>query len=457
MFVTPGLILLASFLYLHPAELFPVLRGIPFLYAFLGLTIFGFVVDLHRRKLRLELAPHLGWAVIFFTWATMTVLVRDAQSTPEMLFTSAVSFTVYFLLAHGIQRFRALETVCAAMLFLALFCSFVGVHQGFSAKHCMVLDPRAGDESGVFDGRPCESYHECEADGEPGAEYACEHEGLWGTSSVAGRVRYVGRMHDPNELSLMIGVALPFAFALVGRKRSVGRILLLLVSVGLIGLCIVFTESRGGQLVLLSVLGIYFVRSLGWRGLVLGALFALPILLFGGRQGEEAESSSLERLECWYEGIQMFRAYPLIGVGQGHFGEHHYLTAHNSYVLSAAELGFPGMFLFSVLLYVALKVPVSILRRFGDVVRFPEARVARTWALAFLASTVGMIVGIFFLSFCYSEMLWMFLALTGALAGATRAHDPSFRVELKIKEALILVGVDLALLIAIQLYTGSKI
>ncbi len=385
-------------------------------------------------------------------------MVHDSASIDRDRSSPApISFTVYYLLAHGVQRFRALEAVCATMLLLALFCSFVGVHQGLAPRRCMVLDPHAGDASGVFDGRPCETYHECQVDGEPGMDYACEHEGLWGTSSVANRVRYVGRMHDPNELSLMVGVALPFAFALLDRKRTIGRIALLIVSLGLIGTCIVFTQSRGGQLVLLSVLGIYFVRSFGARGLILGVIVALPILMFGGRQGEEAESSSLERLECWYEGIQMVRAYPLIGVAQGHFNDHWYLTAHNSYVLSAAELGLPGMLLFTSLLYISVKVPITVLRRYGDAEKFPEARVARTWAVAFLASTVGMIVGVFFLSFCYSEMLWMFLGLTGALAGAMRAHDPNFRVDYSVREAAILFVVDIFLLIAIDLYAGSKI
>ena len=70
---------------------------------------------------------------------------------------------------------------------------------------------------------------------------------------------------------------------------------------------------------------------------------ALPVLLLGGRSGENADQSTLERYEAWSTGLTMFRGNPVFGVGARQFAEHHYLTAHNSYVLSFAELGFPGL------------------------------------------------------------------------------------------------------------------
>ena len=51
-----------------------------------------------------------------------------------------------------------------------------------------------------------------------------------------------------------------------------------------------------GQLVFLTVLGVYFIRRFGVaKGLIAGALLGMPILLLGGRSGEEADSSAMER------------------------------------------------------------------------------------------------------------------------------------------------------------------
>ena len=55
-------------------------------------------------------------------------------------------------------------------------------------------------------------------------------------------------------------------------------------------------------------------------------------------------------------------------------------------VLAAAELGFPGLVLWSSVLYISTKIPVMVLktaRRPGTV---PMPAIAQTWSLAFLAA-----------------------------------------------------------------------
>src|SRR5262249_8548888 len=147
-------------------------------------------------------------------------------------------------------------------------------------------------------------------------------------------------------------------------------------------------------------------KRYGWRGLALGAVLAVPMLLLGGRSGAEAESSSIERLECWYEGMSMWLGNPLLGVGVGPVTADPFLTAHNSLVLAPAELGLPGMILWSSVLWVSVKIPVTALRRYAQV---PEATALRAWAMALVASMAGLVVGIFFLSFCYHYVLWIYV------------------------------------------------
>src|SRR6185503_3560738 len=145
-----------------------------------------------------------------------------------------------------------------------------------------------------------------------------------------------------------------------------------------------------------------------------------PIVLFfamgGGDSGRvDAAASTEERYEAWATGIQMFRDSPLFGVGNGQFVEHHYLTAHNSYVLALAELGLVGMFLWGAVLYLTVKIPlVALIRYHGR----EEAAVARAWALGLLSALGGLLVGIFFLSFSWHLVFWAYVGLSGAFYSA---------------------------------------
>jgi O-antigen ligase len=278
--------------------------------------------------------------------------------------------------------------------------------------------------------------------------------GPLGTESVGRRVRYLGPLNDPNEMSLAIGIAVPFAFGFFFRKRSLSRTGLMLGSLVLIAWCTVLTQSRGGQLVFMAVLGAYFIRQYGIRGALFGLVLCAPMLLLGGRSGEEAEASSLERIECMYEGMNMFRSYPIVGVGQGMFTEHHRLTAHNSYVLACAELGFIGMVIWVAVLYISMKIPIQVLRQRS--VQTREAEVARVWAMALLASLIGLLVGIFFLSFCYHPVLWTLVGLSGALSSSMRTHDPGWRVDFTRKDLWNCVLITAGVIAVLWVYTRIK-
>jgi O-antigen ligase len=181
---------------------------------------------------------------------------------------------------------------------------------------------------------------------------------------------------------------------------------------------------------------------------------ALPLVLLGGRGGEEAASSTAERLDCWAEALAMWRSHPLFGVGLGRFGEYHYMTAHNSYLLTLAELGLPGMLLFTALLWLSAKIPIAVLRTFpAGSAGYEGAAVARRWSLALLAAFAGLAVGIFFLSFAYHYVLWIYLGLTAGLYAAVQTHAPDFRVRLRWFDLVMIVAVDAGIVIGLYLYT----
>ena len=231
----------------------------------------------------------------------------------------------------------------------------------------------------------------------------------------------------------------------------------MLLTFALVVLAAVWSRSRGGQIVFLAVLAVPFAWRFGLRGVALSALFAAPLLLLGGRSGSEADSSMLERVDCWAEALSIWRSFPLLGAGLGQFGRYHYLTAHNSYLLTLAELGPVGMFLFSSLVWMGFKIPISAWRKSEDpdsALSREDARdVVRPWAMAITATFAGLGVGIFFLSFAYHYVLWIYLGLSGALFSAIRRHAPDFAVRYGMRDALGVIAANGVIIAVVYVYT----
>jgi len=461
-FALPAISALIILIYSRPQEFFESLQAAPLLYIFLGLALCGMALDLRIGNTHLRSTPQLPWVCLFVVWSAGGALFRAPRTALPHLTELAICVDLYAVIAHGLQTFRALHIVAGVVLAMVLFVSAVGAHQGFADTGCVLVnDSTPGDTAtGEPDGRPCVTEADCVLnDPEPGAQYVCERIGLFGTTSVGqGRVRYRGVLQDPNELALAGGIGLPLALGFrVRRRRRAWHLLVTILTFAVVLTCAVLSRSRGGQLVCLTVLAVYFAKRFGLRGLLLGGTLGLPLLLLGGRDGEEAARSTIERIECWAEALAMWRDHPVLGVGLGRFGEYHYLTAHNSYLLALAELGLPGMMLFSIVFYLSAKVPIAALQRAAAANSAGGERAIVPAAMALLAAFAGLAVGMFFLSFTYHYVLWIYIGLSGALYSAVRKHDPTFRVRFGRSDALLVGSVDVAIIVLVFLYTRAKL
>jgi O-antigen ligase len=460
MFSIPGLLGLLIFVYLRPQEVAPVLKQWPLLYILFGLAVFGLAIDLGIGRLRLRAAPQLVWVVVLFFWTLVTVALQAPDRLSATAIELAIAIGLFVLIAHGVQSFRALRLVTGLLIALALFLAVIAIHQGLAPLGCARIDllAHANDLSiGIPDGRPCATDLDCigrDSGVEPGAEYFCEHVGLFGTTSIGeGRVRYRGILQDPNELALALGCALALAFAFAQRRSGIAHRVVLACAVVLVAIAIIMTGSRGGQLVFLIVLGGSFLQRVTLRHVLVAALLGLPILLFGGRGGAEADESAALRLDTWREALAMVRQHPLFGVGQDQFTQYHDQTAHNSYLLVAAELGLPGMLLWSIPVYLSIKIPLVGYRRYA---RVAGAEVARDWARALLVATVAMLVGIMFLSMSYHQMLWIYMGLCAAFYTAAASHDPEWRVTFGWRDLVLVLALDAAYLVLMTIYLALK-
>jgi hypothetical protein len=440
MYAIPGLLALLSFIYLRPQEIAPGLQSVPFLYLFLLLTVVGFAVDLRLGFSRLRQSSVLLWACLYFAWSVATLVLSAPVLVLREALLSFVAFFLFLAASQAVQHVSGVRMVANLLLGLSLVLAVVGVHQASAPLGCVKQDD-TNPQIWHPDGRSCTERTECtDSTLEDESRFRCEHLGLFGTISVEGRVRYRGIMEDPNELAMVLAVALPFAFAGYQSRRSWPRLLVVIAAAGLFGACTIFTRSRSGQLAFLAVLGTYLLRRIGWKGLAVAAILGAPVLILGGRTDAGADQSTMERLECWSKALELFRSSPILGVGKGQFTEHHWLTAHNSFLLALAELGLPGLFLFTAVIYLAFKSAIAA--------GHSETPATSIWGHALFASLCALMVSATFLSLTDHNVTWTILGLACALGPLTGQ-----RIAFTKRDAVWVGAIDVGLIVVTFVYT----
>jgi O-antigen ligase len=456
-FALPGIGLLIVFILARPQEFLPLLQKVPFLHLGAALAAVGYIVDVRLHRLQPVPTNTLPWILGFLGWAVVSVAMNQPEGVPHLGMEMAILFVLYGTIAHGIQRFRTLQFTTGVLVATCLFIAGVCFHQGLAPRQCVGGQAVVGGVEGHPDGRFCETHMQCSTgpDAEPGLAYRCERVGLFETYSVEDRVRYIGELHDPNEISLTLaaaGIAMLIGFAI--RKKGPGSKLLVFLGVALLLATVWMTKSRGGLVAAMLVPAVWIVRRYGLAALIPAIMLAVPVLMLGGRSDASATESTALRYEAWAEGLNMFKHSPIYGIGARMFTDHHYLTAHNSYVLTLAELGIVGMVLFVSIIYLSVKTLYVGLRELRPI---PGTAAAQVWGMSLLASMAGIIFQINTLSFAYHSVLWLFFGLVGAWYSAVKHHLPSLDIRIKLLDFVVIVGICVGYaLIALPLYLKYK-
>jgi O-Antigen ligase len=455
MLALPGIVMLICLVLTRPFELNPDLQSFKLLHIAMGLAVSGGVMDVLMGKTKFRMTPLTPLVLGFFIWC----LVSRARWEPGAAWSSVQPLLICVVLClamiHGVVDSKGLHVVAGTVLACVVFLAFVGAHQGLSPSECLVIDETKNKEDAVSDGRSCNSDYDCYSTVEKNWDkrYFCEKVGLFKTTSIAhGRVRYVGKLHDPNELGLTVACALPIAYAQRQEKKTLVRTLWAVLSTLIILLCVVFTGSRGAQLVVLAVFGTYFLVRAGIKGVLVAGALAVPALLYGGRGTAEASESTMRRLECWEAGSQMTLHFPVLGAGHGRFLEHHSQTAHSAYLLAGGEQGFPGLFMFLGIVWLAVKIPYTALKRYSD-----DEDPRRAWAVALLGLMGGLAVGILFLSMSYHEVFWLFMGVAGAYYSVLIRVDPGFKMKVGLRDAIAVMTISVVMVVVFYVYSRSKL
>lgn len=238
-----------------------------------------------------------------------------------------------------------------------------------------------------------------------------------------GRITWVGIFNDPNDLALGLVVAMGILLAFIfGNTKLFPKI----ISIPLLGIllyALYLTNSRGGYLAFAGTILFYFLRKFRKKSLAisLGGILLLLIFLLGPSRLSAisiSEDSAYGRIDAWYEGFQMMKKAPLFGVGYGMFTEDYHLTAHNSFILVAAEEGLVGLFLWIALIYSCFK---------GLFILIKNNQSSRPYLSGLEASLFGFLCASYFLSRSYTTIPYIMFALaTAFIYTLLKKEDYSF-------------------------------
>lgn len=269
-----------------------------------------------------------------------------------------------------------------------------------------------------------------------------------------GRLGHGLAYYDANDLGMLLVSSIPLALFFLIRGRTIVHRGVALLALGLYGVTIVKSGSRGafiGLIALALFLLFGFTSVALWKRLVAVAFGWVMLLALGTDKywtmmrtllhpqsdynwAGQADSG---RMEVWKRGLGYMFAHPLLGVGASAFpiaeGKLSPLAvrqqlgiglkwsaAHNSFVQIGAELGVAGLVAFCVLIVVCFRTLRTIRRCAGRTGEPPQD--AQVLAQALAGSIVGYAVCGFFLSQAYAAYAF---TLYGIIVGLSKVVVPS--------------------------------
>lgn len=243
-----------------------------------------------------------------------------------------------------------------------------------------------------------------------------------------------GQMTDNNDfMAVTVGI-LPlliyFCFYYNWIYRKLVRFLLF-ITLTLSISAIVFSHSRGAALGLFGL--VFAFIAIGSKKKVRDASVALAFLLcttiifpdtFWKRMGtinfslsQQSEASAQNRMKLMVAAFNCAIDNPLFGVGpnswlfisEKYAGER--TEPHSIYIKIASEVGFPGLFIFSLLLFGTIYNLYKIMNRCRLKLDSHVMVCYANFSLAINLSIIGISISFAFLNHPYSEFLWAILGV----------------------------------------------
>jgi len=254
----------------------------------------------------------------------------------------------YFLVCLHCNSKRKLQVLVILLLFVCLFV----IGRGYiDLRH--VVSQSATSQPGATEGAALNVWN-------------MEHPYLLAMKSDAGetfyRLRGPGEINDPNDFGQLILCVIPLMFIFWRARKTLLNIASVILPVSVLLFGVYLTRSRGALVALVAVATVATRRRIGTLPALLlaaGLFVAASALNFTGGREISADAGA-NRTGLWGEGLQMLKSNPLFGVGFHAFADHAGLTAHNSIVVCAAELGLFGLYFWSLFLFPTIRDALAI-------------------------------------------------------------------------------------------------
>ncbi|MDP5134687.1 O-antigen ligase family protein [Rheinheimera baltica] len=299
----------------RPQEWMAELKDLPIIRLSLLLAFFSYIALQKNKYLAPQTICCMALTVIILLsgirngWA-----MGGVQSASDFIISSVLPIVIFSGLATTVKRSKVL-------MLIAILASLVMVNNGISQKNSPVGIGWSGSALSWLD-----------------------------------RITYVGVFNDPNDLGMFFVMTLPFALYFLFQGNFITKCIFSAVAAYIL-YGVYLTNSRGALVSLVAMAGVFSYLNWGKAKTIITSALLSPGLIFvfmKFRSIDVDEESAAGRVDSWYEGVQLFLWRPVLGIGQGNYLEYNYITAHNSYVLTLAELGFFGYVLWMIFLLLTL-------------------------------------------------------------------------------------------------------
>lgn len=251
-------------------------------------------------------------------------------SAPRGLYAFFPNIFVFFLVVLHCRTKRHLQLI---VLVLFCVCTIVMVHGARALQANQIVSPYIYDQ-GTGDG------------------------------NHVLRIRGLGFLNDPNDYSQVLVSLIPLMFFFYRSRRLLLNAVLVFLPVAVLFVSLYLAHSRGAVIALVAITALSVRKKVGTVPalVVAGGIFVAASALkwTGGR--EISVESGEDRLDAWSTGLQMIKSHPIFGVGLGRFTEFYYITAHNSVIVCAAEIGLVGYFFWVLFWYSSIRNGVDLAR-----------------------------------------------------------------------------------------------
>ena len=250
-----------------------------------------------------------------------------------------------------------------------------------------------------------------------------------GDSNFIKRLRGIGTVGDPNDFAQFLLITIPFVLLPLRVKSSALLRLMSVFALSVIIYGVILTRSRGSLLGVGVLLVVMFIRKLSPTMTMVLAGLSLSGLVAIGATGGRSFETDFDRIEAWSTALALFKQSPAWGIGFRSFTDHHEITAHNSYVLCLAEVGWLGYFCWLGMIVVSISELNYIAKQ---PVLDEAAERTRVWASTFEVALYTFLTTAWFLSRTYTPTLYVLLAMFVSWQAVVRSSGmpaaiPSFK------------------------------